>query len=388
MFRLVLRNSILCSLAIFSLAVISSDRLMGDSGPRRRPESLVPVVAKAKAIDVDDHLIIERVVRAYQHSMKDRDIRGHSLWKTIYDEHHRAYHEIFMGKNIIEALAILRDPGTTKLFYGIDNLFDTVQSLLESEPGIAYQLAVCCLDGLVRFAEAIGTIRLDNPESYSNILPPPFEANDVVTRIEQALGLTLSFPNPYPNEFGCLTSRGIVSYRVPQALYQAWRIKQLLRGIEHPRVLEIGAGLGRTAYYARLLGIEDYTIIDLPFTGVLSGYFLARCLGRDHILLSGEETPPDAQRLIKILSPTEFLAGNGCYDLIINVDSLTEMDPNIAEAYWNRIEANGGIFLSINHEANLFTVKNLIDKGTRSAQVDRMPYWMRDGYVEEVVKFK
>jgi hypothetical protein len=386
MFNRSLRNTVLWSLGAFFLALISSDRLMGYSNLRHRPESLVPIVAKANGIDVDDHVIVERLMKAYQHSMKDLDVRGNSMWKVIYDEYHTSYHEIFMN-DIAKASVILRDPGTTKLFYGIDNLFDNFRSLLEVTPEAASNYAMACFDGLVRFAEAMGAIRLDNPEGYSHIPPFPFEANDVITRIEQVLGQTLSFPNPYPNEFGCLTSKGIVSYRVPQALYQAWRIKQLLNGIEHPRVLEIGAGLGRTAYYARQLGIEDYTIIDLPFTAVLSGYFLGRCLGGDHILLSGEGAPLDAQRLIKILTPSAFLAGNDSYDLIINADSLTEMDPAVAKAYWNRIEANGGVFLSINHEVNSFTVKDLIDKGTRIAQVDRMYYWMRDGYVEEVVRF-
>jgi SAM-dependent methyltransferase len=386
MIKLVFRNSALRSLAIFLLAVIFSDRLMGDSAPRRRPESLVPIAAKTKAVDVDDHLIVKRLMGAYQHSMKDPDVRGNSMWKGIYEEHHKAYHEIFMS-DVVAASAILRNPGTTKLFYGIDNHFDTVQSFLEADSGFAHHLAVCCLDGLVRFAEAIGAIRLDNPESYPYLPAFPLAADDVVNRIEQVLG-PLAFPNPYPNEFGCLTSKGIFSYRVPQALYQAWRIKQLLRGIEHPRVLEIGAGLGRTAYYAHQLGIEDYTIVDLPFTAVLSGYFLGRCLGGDRIVLSGEEVSLDTRRLIKIITPAVFLEGNDSYDLIINADSLTEMDPAIAKAYWNRIEANGGIFLSINHELNSFTAKDLIDKGTRVSQADRSPYWMRDGYIEEVVKFK
>jgi hypothetical protein len=30
------------------------------------------------------------------------------------------------------------------------------------------------------------------------------------------------------------------------------------------RCLEIGAGVGRTAYYAHWLGMQDYTIVDLP----------------------------------------------------------------------------------------------------------------------------
>ena len=86
--------------------------------------------------------------------------------------------------------------------------------------------------------------------------------------------------------------------------------------------------------------------------------------------------------------PAEFLTGNEKYDLVINVDSLTEMDPNIARAYWNQIESNTNIFLSINHEAHTLSVRELIDGSTRVVESERAPYWMRRGFVEEVIRFK
>lgn len=63
------------------------------------------------------------------------------------------------------------------------------------------------------------------------------------------------------------------------------------------------------------------------------------------------------------------------------------MDPKIAKAYWDKIERSSRMFISINHEVNPFTVKELIDTGTRVASVQRMIYSMRRGYVEELVKF-
>src|SRR5690606_14876259 len=114
--------------------------------------------------------------------------------------------------------------------------------------------------------------------------------------------------------------RGIISYRVPQALYQAWRMAQLLKDIARPRVLEIGAGLGRTAFYARKFGILDYTIIDIPVTALSQGYYLGRVLGEDQIHLAGEDRASSDER-IKILPPSYFLTGEDRYDLILNADS-------------------------------------------------------------------
>jgi hypothetical protein len=243
------------------------------------------------------------------------------------------------------------------------------------------------LDHLVRFAEAIGAINLDNPESYGHIPPTRWDADAIINIISQKLNVPIVFPNPYPAEHGLATSSGVMSYRVPQALYQAYRIKEILKNKTSPRVLEIGGGLGRTAYYARLFGITDYTIVDLPFTAMSSGYFLGVTLGEDQILYSGENAS-DAQNRIKMLTPAEFLAGNKQYDLIINADGFTEFDPNTSQAYWNQIEKSTPIFLSINHEVNPFSVRMLIEKSELVSEASRFPYWMRKGYIEELVRFK
>lgn len=350
----------------------------------RRIETLAPVATYMQGIQVDDSSIVKRLIKAYQQAANMQENLGNSMWQLFFNERHVAIHQVFMNEQFESAATILRNPGSTDLFYGIDNLASSLLHQFSSCKNV-YTHAVQCLAGLVRFAEAIGAARIENPEG-ANVPPTRWNTDEVLKRIELTLGQTIAFPNPYPNEHGVYTSRGVVSFRAPQALYQAWRIKRLLKNVRHPRVLEIGAGIGRTAYYARMLGIEDYTIVDLPITSLASGYFLARTLGEDQVLLLGENVS-DPERRIKFLSPAGFLSSTDYYDLIINADSLTEMDPKAARAYWTRIEATTGIFLSINHETNPFTVKELIDGSKQAAQAERMPYWMRCGYVEEVVRF-
>src|SRR5205823_4579304 len=170
--------------------------------------------------------------------------------------------------------------------------------------------------------------------------------------IDRSLGFKVPVPNPFPEEYGLISERGIISYRVPQALYQAWRISRLVRDIKNPRVLEIGGGLGRTAYYARQFGIRDYTIVDIPVSSLAQGYFLGRVLGGDGVALFGEPLSGDR---VKLMPPALFLDGTESYDLVINVDSLTEIGRAAAEQYWAAIRARSGVFLSINHEANEFT---------------------------------
>ena len=339
-------------------------------------ETLAPTPACTESCQADDALIVSRLIKAYQHGAKSSRPLGNSMWQDFFNKHHLDIHKIVMQGSIDQVTEILRNPIATDLFYGFDCL---AKSTFPIAANNIYLYASICLDRLVCFAEVIGAISLDKTSI-------PWKADDVMNRIEMTLGQQLSFPNLYPNERGLQTMRGVVSFRTPQCLYQAWRIRELLKEIPHPRVLEIGAGLGRTAYYARMFGIEDYTIVDIPITSLASGYFLARTLGDDQVLLFGESAS-DPERRVKFLSPEAFLSSTESYDLIINADSLTEMDINFARAYWKRIEANRGIFVSINHETNIFTVKDLIDTGTFINRIERTLYPMRDGYVEEVVRF-
>lgn len=350
----------------------------------RRTGSLNPLPGCSTTTAENDETLVSRLLKAYQKSDNEMN-RGDSMWQFIFNQNHTEIHQIFKNGPFDSATAILRNPAATDLFYGIDGLSKTL--LLQFQNPLAPAAnAAHCLDGLMRFAEAIGAMRLDNPEGYYQA-PIPYDAETVLGIVEKFLNISLSVPNPYPYEYGVATSKGIISQRVPQALYQAWKIKRLLQNVKNPRVLEIGAGLGRTAYYASVFGIKDYTIVDLPFTAICSGYFLGRTMGEDHIVLHGESLDGSKEK-IKILTPDDFLQSNNHYDLIINVDSMTEMDPTVARMYLQKIETSTPVFLSINHEINPFSVAELIKERESVLEVSRDPYWLREGYVEEIVRFK
>ena len=211
-----------------------------------------------------------------------------------------------------------------------------------------------------------------------------WDAATVLGRIRTATGWEVSVPNPFPGEHGAITPKGIVSARVSQALYQAWRLRALSESLSSPRVLEIGAGLGRTAYYARELGITDYTIVDIPTSLLAQGYFLGRTLGEQGVWLHGEGR--DAmQARIKLVPPTSFLDDNSTYDIIVNVDSMTELSRPVVDRYPNETKRRCRIFLSVNHESNQFYMLEVLRASFPDHRISRFPYWLRQGYVEEVV---
>lgn len=380
---MILKNKTSKARKFFS-SLFKKEKRFGEAPPLARSiEMLNPVIGFTEGYQVDDMSIVKRILDAYGKSCGIIKSSENSMWHGIFHHHHQELHEIFLKQNYKQASEILKNPGNSELFYGIDDLTSSFQHYLRSDKEKAKYHAAMCLDGLIRFAEAVGAVKLYHPESIDKA-QTIWTTDLLIEMIEQFFGNRLLIPNPFPDERGVCSSRGIISYRVPQALYQAWRIKKLLKDVEQPRVLEIGAGIGRTAYYARHFGIKNYTIVDLPFTAISSGYFLARTLGEENLLLHGEESFQREEK-IKILTPTDFLNSDQEYDLIINVDSLTEMDRKSAIDYLNKIKLNK-LFLSINHEGNPFTVHEFLRDS--EIQVERYPYWMRNGYVEEIVRMK
>lgn len=358
---------------------------------RRKVELKNVVVGKTEVVPTNDEQLVKRIVKAYQSA--EKEFLGNSMWQHFFDHRHKPLHDIFQSGNITQATQILRNPGTNDHFYGIDMLAASVTPSIVPDVNnkqSALGHASVIFDHLIRFGEAIGAFTLDNSASYNPasyyLTPRSWDVNSVVDKLDGFLGVTLSFPNPYPDEWGTLSSRGVISYRVPQALYQAHLVKTMLKDIPNPKVLEIGAGLGRTAYYARLFGIKDYTIIDIPMTAAASGYFLGRTLGEDQVLLLGEHSD-HPENLVKVLTPDQFLNDDQQYDLILNVDSLTEMDTKVSKAYLDKIEKSTPLFVSINHESNPATVNQLLKDRPSVKDHKRNCYWMRTGYCEEIYKF-
>lgn len=344
---------------------------------QRRPYSLNARGGYAPGESCSDERLIDRLIQSY--SLRRENPSGQ--WSDIFLDRHADIAEAFVAKDRPRIEQILRNPASSDIFFGFDS---TAKSLRlggqriedRRSPGLA-------LDALAALAEALGTRNMELPENYYIWRVTRLHADELLDQLDRAVGFKIPVPNPFPAEYGLISNRGIVSYRVPQALYQAWRISKLVEGMPNPKVLEIGGGLGRTAFYARQFGIRNYTIIDIPVSSLAQGYFLGRTLGDEAVSLFGENA---AENQLKIMPPGFFIDGTERYDLVVNVDSLTEIGRAAADQYWSAIRSRAGKFLSINHEANEFTVAQLI-REAKPIRTSRMPYWMRRGFVEEVVEF-
>ena len=351
----------------------------------RRPRGLRPPTDVTGGATADDRELVERIMTAYRHATSSFAWDSTSMWAGFFEQHHAGIHRALIDGDRETVTRALRDPGSSNLFYGFDSL--GAVSDPAKDPYAPYT-SLIALDRLISLGEAVGAIRQDQPEGYLDQAPRRFTADAVIEAIEAALGLELSFATPFPGERGLPSCRGITVPRAVDAIYQAWRVSRLVGSRkETARVLEIGGGLGRGALYARAFGLRDYTLVDLPLTGVSSAYFLGRVLGPDAIVCFGEETD-ESDRRIKLLPPEAFFAAGADYDLALNVDSLPEVGRETAQRYLAEIASHAQLFLSINHEAGAFTVRELLGELGLAQQTQRFRSWIRPGYVEELLAVK
>lgn len=371
----------------------STSKLLADSSDEHflwkkhrpyAPQCLTPAVGAGSA--ADDGAMIERLLAAYRRASHDQYGQD-SMWRRIFEDHHRDAHEAFMRGDIDAARRFLANPAANNLFYGFDEL---CLAFAETSREQSQEAASVCQDKLIRLAEAVGAFRLENPEYLQYRLHVDRPTDDILRAIESALGAEIAFPDIYPGAVGAQSCRGIVTYRAIHALYLAFRVQEVLRrglpvGGTAPRICEIGAGLGRSALFAHQMGLTDYTLVDVPMTTISQGYYLMRCLGAEAVVLPGEARRAGAA--ITLLHGEDFFAAPDRFDLVANVDSLTEFGHATAMRYLRRIHEVAPAFLSINHEANEIQVGNLLRELGVRHHLSRYPYWLRAGHAEELVAF-
>ncbi len=231
----------------------------------------------------DDADLVARIIDAY-HVSADHDHYGGELWRDIA-ERHADIHDALMRRDHGAVTAMVRNPNTNHLLYGYEYFY--VGGPI-THPAAAQDCADRTKDALVRFAEALGLLPIENPEGTElwgrNVRLP---TEQVLDTVERRLGIDVAIRPVQAGFTGLAIGDRLLDDRMLHGAYYANRSRQLVAERSRPRVLEIGAGLGYAAYYAYQLGVRDYTIADLPLTNVAQAYFLGRMLGSDRVVLFG-----------------------------------------------------------------------------------------------------
>jgi hypothetical protein len=254
-------------------------------------------------------------------------------------------------------------------------------------------LSLKSLDALVSLGEAFGAIPADGPELRRAGLVFDEDIAALLSRIDQALGFEVDFPN-VGAPFGLAVGRRLITLETPEQIYAAVRLDQALnthfpQRFEKPlRVVEIGGGYGGMCYWYLRTNprVSRYTIIDLPIVNVLQGYFLSRA-GVESVSFYDE---PRAQ--VSILPTSALAEVETPFGALVNKDSMPEMpyDTMVSYLEWGRSHCDG-LFYSYNSEAGLDfvgqeegCVPDAIERIGGFSRIRRDQSWLRRGWVEEI----
>jgi hypothetical protein len=347
---------------------------------------------------------LDRVRRSYKLALDASNSHHGRIWGDI-DKRRAPVHAALLAETDDDLRNIFADPVSSDLFCGVDylchSILGQVQPIVDASENPRSTPTVSSRHNLASLAVIAG-VPLRNfdhrgvADHFNDIGRrelsllaqalgmdkenlASFDHEKALLHADRLLNQNVLFPNLFRGELGLRTTRGIASYRAILALYQTWRTLSLLSDCEEKSVIEIGPGMGRTAYYVYRAGLTDYTTVDLPMGIVAQACFLGAALGPEKLWMLGDDEALAAGR-IKLLSAGH--RPDRVYGVALNTDSMTEMPLRAALDYMNWIRQHSRLFLSINHNVNLFTVAQISTKWFKRAE--RRPYPMQEGYMEEV----
>ena len=350
--------------------------------------------ASVGALDLD---IAGRMIGIWRAlpSSGGRFVGAANMWEIHAGDRQKAFVEL-LARGDAQALArycveLPRQAITHGLFQGDEH----TRTLAAASPEMLNAQASTYWDHFLALAEYLGVRDVECPEQGDWGRAMFADMDDVRTRIDAALGIPIVPPQAFEGLFGLCYPEGVVHRRDIHACYAAHRLSQIAPGRDMA-VLEIGGGMGGAAYYARRLGLRDYTIVDLPAISLLQYYFLAKAFGPDEVSFACEPSGFRHDGRIHLVAAELFGdAAIGGFALAFNMDSFPEMGAAVAGDYLRELPAKGvRTLFSINQEARAPLTSDV--NGERQACVRelairagfrsrlRYPDWVHKGYVDEV----
>ena len=317
---------------------------------------------------------------------KDDEICSDSQWSSIFDVFHSNILNLIKKDNT-KFNEIMDNPGEYNLFYGFDDNCKEIKKNSRLRNNREAKLLVA--NKILLISEYFGILRSDSEENSKNNYKK-INVNSLISKLENKIGIKLKFHNPFPGEEGIITNRGVISDREVDAIYQAFKIKTFLdKKKTESKILEIGGGLGRTAYYCYKLGLKNYTIVDLKIPLISQSNYLSRLCGENKVTFDNNiKNKIKNSKKIKLVSPKDLFDKNEKFDLVFNSDSLTEIDYKNQKKYINFIKKNSKNFYSVNHEKNKHTVFDLMNSlhSKNKFSYSKNIYWIDRRYLEEIFK--
>lgn len=185
------------------------------------------------------------------------------IWGSLVGDRHREVAELAAGDDPAELGRYLARLGETDLSFGFLAGREAHEAALNL-PEYHQQISLPFMDRILSLAEHLGCVQLENPEQGPWGVSAQMAVDELLSKIATALNIDISPPRYLGSYWGLGSHFGIFSHRIIDCLYAAVRAQQILAVSGGGGIMEIGGGAALTAFYARRLGIQRYTVVDLP----------------------------------------------------------------------------------------------------------------------------
>jgi hypothetical protein len=291
-------------------------------------------------------------------------VAGSYEWDGIIATHGE-FVELLKNRDVGKLHDYLSNMFTKSLTQGTAQGQFFYDKLRRDEDEIQKNTGFAIYDKFLSLMEANAIIPTFSPEDYQKrqdfLKFYTIDPDDYMDMLERSFDCDLKAPEFQGGHFGIQTNRhGLYSDRDIMALSIAIKVKQTYWDRKDIRIADLGGGVGHLTYWLNKLGFTDITYIDLPTVTISAMYFL--------------ETNDITNT--KFVSSQEF---DGDFDLVINIDGLTQYSKDAAETYVSKIEEKAGHFMSINREFDEFRVSDIC----KMRRISRNQFWLRRGYIEE-----
>lgn len=266
---------------------------------------------------------------------------------------------------------------------------DLMEHQFHNEGPAALRYLQRCWDVLLGVAEQSGAVSRSHPDFGHLYLGVPIDS------LLEAVSAkcNLRWPVWHGGAWGLASNIGVVHEQVLTGLYTAIKIHRKYPHFSSP-IMEIGSGAGYVSYWLYVMGHRNITVVDMPTVMVCHAYQLAVNLGADTFSLPNEPFRPPIMG-IRFMTADQLNYDETEYDVIINVDGLSEYGPENMEFYLEFIARQGKSFYSVNEESryknygeeHLSVHHEIAEKwADRLVIEDRNIDWLRPGFVEEWYK--
>jgi hypothetical protein len=323
-----------------------------------------------------DPVFMKRLANAVK-SYKWNTEPGH-MWGDIVQRHHFLLDWLY-NDQLEEAHTHLNFMHQSPLMHGISQ-GDIETGLYNNYPETMNMRLKRHWDVLLGVMEYLGVIGPQNHEQGASFVQVPAD-----TLLENSPKFIMA-PRWQGGLWGIKTSRGLFSDRDLMSLYIALKIKE-----KYPldsRIMEIGGGAGFVAYWLYQLGYRNIFLVDIPSVAACQAYQLAANIGAENISLHNESR----EAAVKFVTPDQLKHRVDRFNLVLNCDSMPEMDKDSLTTYLQFIADRADTFYSINQECRgtyngvmQHVVRSVIKNEFKDSltRVDRSRFWLRDGYTEE-----